>query len=295
MKRYRITYFLSQAVKGLWRNGLMTVASITVLMSCLVVMGSFGLLIFNIDVNLENLGNLNEIVVFVDESKTDEDVALIESQIRMLDNVADVTLVTKEQALDEERAKYKEQSELYDLVDEDNPLRDELHITYKDNAGVPSLVVQLQRLDGVANVNNRLDLSVMIERVKNSISLVLVWFMVILLAVSIFVIINTIKLAVHSRRAEITIMRYIGATDWFVVLPFIFEGIIIGIISAVLGFFIEWALYDYVIRMMDGSFEFIELLNFGDVYLLVGGVFAAIGVVTGIIGSTISTRKHLKA
>ena len=295
MKRYRITYFLGQAFKGLWRNGLMTIASITVLMSCLVVMGSFGLLIFNIDVNLENLGNLNEIVVFVDETKTDEDVALIEANIRALDNVADVKLVTKEQALDEERAKYQEQSELYDLVDDDNPLRDELHITYKNNSEVPSLVVQLQRLDGVANVNNRLDLSVMIERVKNSISLVLIWFMVILLAVSIFVIINTIKLAVHSRRAEITIMRYIGATDWFVVLPFIFEGIIIGVVSAVLGFFIEWGLYDYVIRMMDGSFEFIELLTFGDVSLLVGGVFLAIGIVTGIIGSTISTRKHLRA
>ncbi len=295
MKRYRITYFLSQAFKGLWRNGLMTIASITVLLSCLVVMGSFGLLIFNIDVNLENLGNLNEIVVFIDETKTDEDVALIESQIRELDNVADVTLVTKEQALDEERAKYQDQSELYDLVDEDNPLRDELHITYKDNSEVSTLVVELQRLDGVANVNNRLDLSVMIERVKNSISLVLVWFMAILLAVSIFVIINTIKLAVHARRAEITIMRYIGATDWFVILPFIFEGIIIGIISAVIGFFVEWCLYDYVIRMMDGSFEFIELLGFGDIGLMLGGVFLAIGVVTGIVGSTISTRKHLKA
>lgn len=295
MKRYRLTYFLAQAFKGLWRNGLMTIASITVLMSCLVVMGSFGLLIFNIDVNLENLGNLNEIVVFIDETKTDDDVALIESQIRELDNVADVTLVTKEQALDEERAKYQDQSELYDLVDEDNPLRDELHITYKDNSEVSTLVVELQRLDGVANVNNRLDLSVMIERVKNSISLVLVWFMAILLAVSIFVIINTIKLAVHARRAEITIMRYIGATDWFVILPFIFEGIIIGIISAVVGFFVEWCLYDYVIRMMDGSFEFIELLGFGDIGLMLGGAFLAIGVVTGIVGSTISTRKHLKA
>ncbi len=295
MKRYRLTYFLGQAFKGLWRNGLMTIASITVLMSCLVVMGSFGLLIFNIDVNLENLGNLNEIVVFIDETKTDEDVALIESQIRALDNVADVTLVTKEQALDEERAKYQDQSELYDLVDGDNPLRDELHITYKDNSEVSTLMVELQRLDGVANVNNRLDLSVMIERVKNSISLVLVWFMAILLAVSIFVIINTIKLAVHARRTEITIMRYIGATDWFVILPFIFEGIIIGIISAVIGFFVEWCLYDYVIRMMDGSFEFIELLGFGDIGLMLGGIFLAIGVVTGIVGSTISTRKHLKA
>ena len=119
MKRYRLSYFIIQSIKGLWRNGIMSVASITVLTSCLVVIGSFALLILNIDVNLEKLGLLNEIVVFVDESKNDEEVSIIGEQIRALDNIASVEFISKEQALEEEREKYKEYTGLYELVEND--------------------------------------------------------------------------------------------------------------------------------------------------------------------------------
>lgn len=295
MKRYRLSYFLGQSFKGLWRNGIMTVASITVLMSCLVVIGSFALLILNIDANLEKLGLLNEIVVFIDESKTDEEVAAIGEQIRALDNVAEVKFISNEQALEEEKAKYADYSGLYELVEGDNPLRDEFVIKYEDNSKVSTLDYQLGQIDGIAKKNNRLDLAVSIENIKNGISLVLVWFMAILFAVSIFVIINTIKLAVHSRRSEIAIMRYVGATDWFVILPFIFEGIIIGVLSSAFAFLIEWYMYGYVISMMGGSFDFLTILGFNEVGPTVGLAFLGIGIVTGIIGSTISTRKYLKA
>ncbi len=295
MKRYRVSYFLGQSIKGLWRNGIMSIASITVLMSCLVVMGSFALLILNIDANLERLGLMNEIVVFVDSSVDDEGVEEIGSQLRALDNVAEVTYVSKEQALEEEKAKYQEYPDLFELVENDNPLRDSFIIKYEDNAGVSTLEYQIGKIAGIAKINNRLDLAVSIEKVKNGISLVLIWFMAILFVVSIFVIINTIKLAVHSRRSEITIMRYVGATDWFVILPFIFEGIFIGLIASGLAYLIQWYIYGYVVSMMGDSFNMIEVLAFADIRTLVAGAFVGIGVITGIIGSCISTRKYLKA
>ena len=295
MKRYRLTYFLGQSFKGLWRNGIMTVASVTVLMSCLVVIGSFALLIFNINVNLENLGLLNEIVVFIDENKTDEEVAAIGDQLRALENVAEVEFIHRDDALAEEKERYADYSDLYELVDGDNPLRHSFVITYIDNAKVDDLDYEIGRIDGIANKNNRLDLALAIEEVKNSISLVLVWFMIILFAVSIFVIINTIKLAVHARREEISIMRYVGATNWFVILPFIFEGVIIGIIASVFAFFVQWYAYSYVVSMMSTNLAFIEIVPFGQVWPIAALAFIVIGVVTGIIGSTISTRKHLKA
>ena len=296
MRRYRLSYFLGQSFKGLWRNGVMSIASITVLMSCLVVIGSFALLILNIDTNLENLGLLNEIVVFIDETKNDEEVAAIGDQIRTLENVAEVEFIHRDDALAEEKEKYADYSELYELVDGDNPLRHSFVITYIDNAKVADLEYEIGKIDGIANSNNRTDLAMQIEEVKNGISLVLVWFMVILFLVSIFVIVNTIKLAVHSRRAEISIMRYVGATDWFVMLPFVFEGIIIGFISSVLAFFIQWYTYSYVVSMLpDGSLSFIEILPFGEVAPLAALAFLGIGVLTGIIGSTISTRRHLNA
>lgn len=295
MKRYRLSYFLAQSFKGLWRNGIMSVASITVLMSCLVVIGSFALLIFNINVNLENLGLLNEIVVFIDENKTDEEVAAIGDQLRALENVAEVEFIHRDDALAEEKERYAEYSGLYELVEGDNPLRHSFVITYIDNAKVDDLDYEIGRIDGIANKNNRLDLALAIEDVKNSISLVLVWFMIILFAVSIFVIINTIKLAVHARREEISIMRYIGATNWFVILPFIFEGVIIGIIASIFAFFVQWYAYSYVVSMMGTSLAFIEIIPFGQVWPIAALAFLVIGVITGIIGSTISTRKHLKA
>lgn len=297
MKRYRFSYFLGQSFSGLWRNGVMTIASITVLMSCLIVMGSFALLILNIDVNLEKLGLLNEIVVFIDDSKTHDEAVLIEDDIlnQCGDMIAELTFVSKEEALEEERQKYSEYTELYELVEGDNPLRDSYVIKYNDNNEVSNLEYKLGKIDGIAKINNRSDLAMMIERVKNGISVVLVWFMIILFVVSIFVIINTIKLAVHSRRSEITIMRYVGATNWFVILPFILEGIIIGLISSALAFIAEWVMYGYVIRMMDGSFDFLTIMSFDSIAYYVGLGFLAIGVITGIIGSTISTRKYLKA
>lgn len=298
MRRYRFTYFLAQSLKGLWRNGIMTVASIGVLMGCLIVMGSFALLIFNIDVNLEKLGLLNEIVVFVEETKTEEEIVAIGEKIKSLNNVAEVKRITKEEALAEEKEKYAEYSGLYDLVEGDNPLRDSFTIKYESNEEVSTLVFHLEQMKNggeLAKINNYLDLATSIDNIKNNISMVLIWFMAILFMVSIFVIINTIKLAVHSRRTEITIMRYIGATDWFVILPFIFEGIIIGLISAILAFAMQWYMYGYVVDMMDSAMGFITVLSFGQVKFSLLLAFMGIGVVTGIIGSTISTRKYLKA
>ena len=295
MKRYRFTYFVGQSFKGLWRNGVMSIASITVLMSCLVVIGSFALLILNIDLNLEKLGLLNEIVVFIDENKTEEEVAAIGEQINALDNVDSVEFISKEQALEEERQRYKDYPELFDQIANDNPLRDSYVIKYIDNAKASTLSYQLGQIDGIASVRNRLDLAVTIEKLKNGISLVLIWFMAILFAVSIFVIINTIKLAVHSRRTEISIMRYIGATEWFVILPFIFEGIIIGIISSLIAYLIEGYMYSYIVSMMDDNFQMVTILDYSSINTEVMLAFLAIGVITGIIGSTISTRKYLKA
>ncbi|MCI8387237.1 MAG: ABC transporter permease [Clostridiales bacterium] len=296
MKRYRLTYFMGQSVKGLWRNGVMTLASITVLMSCLVVIGSFALLIENINVNLEKLGLLNEIVAFIDETKTPEEVAAIGEQIRALDNVANVEYISKEQALEEEKERYKDYTGLYDLVEGDeNPLRDSFVITYIDNEKASTTNYQVNHIDGVAKSNFRLELAQTIERVKSGISLVLVWFMAILFFVSLFVIINTIKLAVHSRRSEIAIMRYVGATEWFVILPFIFEGIFIGVLSSGVAYLIEMYIYRYVVAMMGDNFRMLTIIPFNDIRLMLGLAFLAIGVVTGIIGSTISTRKYLKA
>jgi len=134
-----------------------------------------------------------------------------------------------------------------------------------------------------------------ISNLKNGIILVFTWFMVILFVVSVFVIINTVKLAVVYRSKEITIMRYVGATKWFIALPFELEGIIIGLFSGSIAFLLQWYAYGYIQKMMTTDLQMIEIIPFAEIrgILIVGCL--VIGVLTGLIGSAISIRKYLKA
>ena len=187
MRHYSLGYFFSQSVKNIWRNGVMSFASIAVLMSCLVVLGGFATLVYTININLEQFGLLNEIVVFVDQDAPEEEIQRIESEIRALDNVASVTRVTKAEALEDMKNQSAEYAQLYeDITEENNPLSDSFVITYEDNDKVITLAYLLNQIEGVRKVNNRLDLATTISSFKRGVLLVFSWFLVILVVVSLF-------------------------------------------------------------------------------------------------------------
>ncbi|MBR4881575.1 MAG: ABC transporter permease, partial [Clostridia bacterium] len=263
-KSYSPLYFIIQAIKGLWRNGVMSFASIAVLMSCLVVMGGFALLVVNIDVNLEQMRLLNQVVVFADFDATPEQLDATERQIWNLDNVKSVTHVTKDESLDE-LVQDDEDKELYDdLRGENNPLSDYFVIEYENVEELSELTFQLSQIDSIRKINQRQDLAVRLESIKNGVLMVFIWFLVILMVISVFIIVNTIKLSVFARRHEITVMRYVGATGWFITLPFVIEGIILGILAGGIGYLIEWFAYHYIEKMVSsGSFAIISVLSYG--------------------------------
>ncbi|MGN1347007.1 MAG: permease-like cell division protein FtsX [Eubacteriales bacterium] len=292
MRRYNIFYFIGQAFSGLWRNGVMSFASIAVLMSCLVVIGGFSLIVENIDLNLDRFGNLNKIVVFCDQYATEEEIVSVGEQIGKLDNIESIRRITKEEGLASMWAK----DDVYKSVtEEENPLPDAYEITYISTERVAELDYQLHQIDGIVKVNNRLDLATTIESVKSGVMLVFVWFLAILSVVSVFIIINTIKLSVFARRHEISIMRYVGATGWFITLPFVFEGIIIGLLASVIAYFAEWYIYSYIETMVMADLKMISILTFSEIRYAVLFGFMALGVVAGIIGSSISLSKYLKS
>ena len=298
MRRYSLTYFIGQSFKGLWRNGVMSLASITVLMSCLLVMGSFSLLLANINYNMEEIGLLNEIVVFIDENSTDEQVAAIGTEIKGLDNVSGVRFISREEAHESEMAKLADHPNLLQRMSLDKEIyRHSYVITYSDNSRVSTLQYQLEHLEneGVSKIICRTDLAETIESLKSGITMIFIWFLAILMVVSIFVIINTIKLAVFARRQEISIMRYVGATNWFITLPFVFEGIFIGLLAGGIGYLLQWYLYTYVYNIIITDYNMISVMAYADISHYVIAAFLAIGVVTGIIGSSISLRKYLHA
>lgn len=294
-KSYSPLYFIGQAIKGLWRNGVMTFASIAVLMSCLVVMGGFALLVVNIDVNLEQLRLLNQVVVFTDYEATPEQLDVIERQIWNLDNVKSVTHVTKDEALEDMIESEEDASVYSDILGENNPLSDEFIIEYEDVEKVSELSFQLNQIDGIRKISQRIDLATQLESIKNGVLMVFIWFLVILMVISVFIIVNTIKLSVFSRRNEITVMRYVGATGWFITLPFVIEGIILGIIAGGAGYLIEWYAYHYIEKMVaNGSMSMLSILSYTDIGGIVLAGFLGVGILTGIIGSVVSLGKYLK-
>ena len=296
MRRYSSGYFVSQAFKGIFRNGVMSFASVAVLMSCLVVLGGFALLVHNININLEQFGLLNEIEVFVNYNATEEEIVAIEEKIRSLDNVAQVVRTTRDEAFAEAKAEFEGMEEMF----ENDPqaverFSDSFTVTYEDNDKVVTLAYVLNQIEGVRKVNNRLDLATKISSFKQGVLLIFTWFLLILFVVTLFVIINTIKLSVFSRRNEISIMRYVGATGFFITMPFLLEGIIIGLFASGAAYLAEWYFYLYIEKMVVTEWQMISIVPFDTLQmpLLVG--FLGVGVVAGIVGSSISLGKYLKA
>lgn len=297
-RRYSIRFFLEQAFKGLTRNSVMSVASIAVLMSCLIVLGSFSLLIMNINVNLDKIAELNEIMVYCEYDLTEEQIVEVENNIKGLDNVGTVTRITKDESLQTMKEESGEYADLYsDITAENNPLCDSFEIVYKDldETAVFNLEAELRNITGVRKINSVYKVAKTIDSLKSGIMLVFIWFLVILFVVSIFVIINTIKLAVYSRKNEITVMRYVGATNGFITYPFIFEGVIIGGAASALAFAIQSYIYMYIEKMAATDMQMITVLTYKEIWPLLVAGFLIIGILTGVIGSVASLRKYLKS
>ena len=309
MRRYSITYFITQSIKGMWKNGVMTAASILVLLSCLVVIGTFATLVVNIDKNMDSLDAVNEIVVFVDDviSEDAEKRDSLNDQIRAIDCVDPdhVVYLSKEATLEQEKQRWAEDEYghlVSDIDAENNPYRASFTLKYESDASVDYVrdkveeAVRTEMGDPEAKVSIRcyVETAEKLQELKNLVIFILMWFMLILFVVSLFVIINTIKTAVHARRHEISIMRYIGATKSFVTLPFIFEGAIIGGISSVAAYFLQKLMYGYINDFFMSDNGFIKIIPFADLSAYFLGGFVIIGIFCGIVGSCISLRRYMK-
>lgn len=312
MKKFSFSYTFSQSLKGIVRNSVMSVASVLVLASCLLVLGTFGLLTVNIDHNLDQMTLLTEVAAFVQKDCTVEEIAQLRAGILAMREdglVNDVEYVSEEDALISEKEKFKDYPMLFEsLQEEENPYRASFVVTYQsginisdleyrlynlsvvrtDEAGNPTTVYPIEKVTSHAEVADTMD------SLQKGISNVSIGFMLVLFVVSIFIIINTIRLGVFSRRSEISVMRYVGATNSFVTAPFICEGLVMGGSAAVSAFLVQWLLYDRACRLVAQHYRMFSVISFGDVWYYIAIAFLVIGLFTGAIGSFISVNRYLK-
>ena len=226
MRKYSLSYLMSRSFKGFSRNGLMSIASILILTSCLLVSGSFGLIIYNLYVNLNSLNELNEIVCMCNYEKLpDEQYDDLYNRLTALPNVTKVDFTSREQALVNMREKYAQHPQVLDRFNEENnPFFEIYTISYtgsdQDAVNLLFTLRNKNEFPEFRTVEDKLETANTLEQLKNTILWIFGAFMFILVFISVIIIMNTVRMAISSRSEEIEIMRYIGATGWFISFPF---------------------------------------------------------------------------
>ena len=287
-------YLIGEGFRSVTKHGFMSFASITIIMACLIIMGTMSLLSVNIDVLIKDLEDQNEIVCFVSDDITDEDDAkAIQSDIEKLDNIATVEFVSRTDAMDSFMSKYDES--LMEGIDE-TVFRHRFVVHLSDIALMSETKQALENVPGIAKVNAHLEYAKTFVTIRNIVSVVSLVLIIILVFVSIFIMSNTIKLATFSRREEIAIMKMVGANNSFIKLPFIVEGLVLGIIGGGLAFFAEWGIYELITTKIVGSItgSFISVVPFRSLALVLLIVFVGTGILVGVVGGTNAIRNYLK-
>ena len=292
--KHDFTYFFSEGVGNMFSHGFMSFAAIGITVACLVVMGTFSLVAYNAEVQLETLESEYEILAFVDETLDDAQTQQVGRSLSKIANVKELEFITKEQATESFEKKYENDYMLQDLDAE--IFRDRYAVFVNDLNSVNQTAESIRNVEGVAKVRVDEDIAGGFIALRNVAGIVCIALIAILLVVSIFIISNTIKLTTFDRRDEIAIMKMVGATDGFIRWPFVYEGFFLGLISAVVAFLFQWLLYASVTKSlaMSDTMQLLQIVPFETIWQPVMIVFGAAGILIGIGGSLTAIRKFLR-
>lgn len=291
-----IKYLTKEGFRNVWTNRMMSLASIAVLMSCLVLIGSAAMIFLNIDSLLGKIEEENVIMVYIEDATTDEEITDMENEIYALGNVKEVEFVSKESAWEEQLATMeKAQAEFFTEISSDIPLPDAYKVTVIDLDEFDKTVNGLEGLDNVDTIRENKDLAQKLVSIRHGITVIAIVIVAVLFAISLFIISNTIRLTVYSRRLEISIMKSVGATNSFVRFPFVIEGVILGVVSGTIGLALVWGLYEFAITQFADLLKSLGLqaISFSGYALPMLGIFVLIGVICGVGGSLTTMRKYL--
>ena len=293
MKLNNIGYLLKEGFRGIFLHGFMSFAAICVTVACLVIVGSFSILAYNLDIMVEELNKTSEILVYVDSDLSDADARSIGTKINLLDNVLQSTFVSREEALEDFIADHDGDSAFSGVQASD--LRHRYIVSLEDNSLMKQTDEQLKQVPGVAKTNAAYELAEGFSTIQDVLHMVSVAVIAVLLVVSLLIISNTVKLAMYDRKDEIAIMKMVGATNAFIRLPFQVEGFTLGMIGAVLAFGLEWIGYDYLIQRIGAvdSLQLFSFVSFQELLIPMVVVFGGAGVFVGLVGSGTAIRKFM--
>ncbi|HIY54069.1 MAG TPA: permease-like cell division protein FtsX [Candidatus Agathobaculum merdavium] len=287
-------YYWKEGFRNIFKHGFMSIAAVLIMIACLLLTGTVTLIAYNIDQSIETLQQSNEIVVFIDEDLTTREAKALGSEFERIDNIATIEFEDRDVALEKYREELGEDAVILENYNSaNNPLRNSFIFTLKDPTLAEQTIEEISAVDGTDYIRADEDVIsrlIQVQRVFNIVALAMV---VGLAVISIFIIANTVKLAMFARREEISIQKMVGATNWFIRWPFVIEGMVLGLLAGGLAFLAEWGLYSELTNIASGVIPYFHILPFDNLRLLVLGVYLGAGVLFGIGGSVTSIRKFM--
>ena len=287
-------YFIREGLRGIGSHKFMSFAAVGVIAACLLVTSTFSLVAYNIGQAVESLESQSEVLIYVEESYTQDQAKALESTLEAVENVKDAQFVSKEEALEIYLETLGEDAYIMEDLVQDNPLRDGYRVFLKDVALHAETVAALERVDGIADANSSREVFQRLVQIRRVVDIVSLTLVAMLGAVSVFIIANTVKLAMFARRDEIGIMKMVGATNRFIRAPFVVEGMILGVCAALLAFFVQWGVYHYIATQLSAGTGVLTLLSFESFAPGLAMILGGAGLVFGIGGSTLTIRKFMK-
>lgn len=276
----------------MFKHGFMSFAAICITVACLVIINSFMLITYNLNLTVNDIQEKMRVVAIVDESYTEAEAKSVGTAISDLENVKERTFISREQALEGFVA--DSDPAMFEGLDAQT-MRDQFEITLKDNGKVAETQEELRKIPGVAEVYANVEVANSMATIRTVLYLSSLAIAIVLLVVSLLIISNTIRLAMLDRREEIAIMKMVGATNSFIRFPFFVEGFFLGLFSSVFSFFIEWGLYEVIRQaIIKTSISLFHIVPFTDVLLPMIAICAGTGFCVGIFGSLMSIRRFLK-
>ena len=301
MRISSLFYSIKQGLKNIRRNLLFSLASVGTIVSCLFLFGIFSCIRVNFRAAMTDIENTVTISVFFDKGISDDNISLIGEQIRLRKEVNTLDFISADQAWEQyAKEKYEDYDAAMAAFAGDNPLKDSASykITLKDLNNQAEFVQYLKDLQGVRKVLTSEVTADGIAALNSVVTYASIGIIVILLLVSIFLISNTITIGITVRKEEIAIMKLIGATNFFVRAPFIVEGVVIGLVGSLIPLGLVYYLYDHIVQYIIGRYSVVQSLfafvPIKDLFTVLIPVSAGIGIGLGLIGSLLTTRKHLK-
>ncbi|MBR2785063.1 MAG: permease-like cell division protein FtsX [Clostridia bacterium] len=291
------TYLIKEGYTNLNKHGSKTISTMLIICATMLILGIFVIIFQNVNYNVKTLRLEQGLQAFIEDKTTDDEVEYMKDQLHLIDGVSEIIYMSKAEAFEDAKDQFKDQDYFLDGLENLDIFPASFIVKFENIEDVDNIRAQVEKIDGIYKVKynaSTIEAVISISKVAN-------YFLLgvgsVLLVVSIFIISNTIKLAVYSNKREIMIMRYIGARNSFIVKPFIVEGAIMGVVSALISFFLISIVYVYVYVALNSSYALgvFKFIPYSTIWYQILGLYVLLGLFIGIFGSAISLKKYLKA